>query len=100
MLPSLLLSTYSTLASLFPSLSSPPALAPTKGAVASEVQLCSDIGRDFLAKGGSAADAMVGMCACVGVIASYHSGFGGGKLSVAQQLERAEGKPDSGEPLS
>jgi gamma-glutamyltranspeptidase len=54
----------------------PAAEPPLTGATACEVQQCADIGTSLLARGGSAADALVGMAACVGTIASYHSGFG------------------------
>ncbi|KAL7414682.1 gamma-glutamyltransferase 1 [Mrakia frigida] len=57
---------------------------PTKGAVSSELKTCSDIGQSFLVKGGNAADAMVAMCACMGTIASYHSGIGGGGFALVR----------------
>jgi len=44
------------------------------GAVASESDICSHIGIDLLKLGGNAADAMVGVAACVGVVGMYHSG--------------------------
>ncbi|KAF4125880.1 gamma-glutamyltranspeptidase / glutathione hydrolase [Geosmithia morbida] len=49
-----------------------------KGGVASESIECSRIGRDLLARGGNAVDALVGTTFCVGVIGMYHSGIGGG----------------------
>ncbi|KAK6532541.1 hypothetical protein TWF281_006728 [Arthrobotrys megalospora] len=48
------------------------------GAVASETDVCSQVGIDLMKKGGNAADAMVGTVICVGTIAMYHSGIGGG----------------------
>ncbi|CAI6090181.1 hypothetical protein V2G26_006296 [Clonostachys chloroleuca] len=48
------------------------------GAVASEVDVCSDVGTTLLKHGGNAADALVGTVFCVGVIGMYHSGIGGG----------------------
>ncbi|KAK6518168.1 hypothetical protein TWF506_005328 [Arthrobotrys conoides] len=48
------------------------------GAVASETDVCSQVGIDLMKKGGNAADAMVGTVICVGTIAMYHSGVGGG----------------------
>ncbi|RSL90620.1 hypothetical protein CEP51_000661 [Fusarium floridanum] len=56
----------------------------TKGAVASEARECSYIGRDLLARGGNAVDAMVGTTFCVGVIGMYHSGIGGGGFMLVR----------------
>ncbi|OAQ80336.1 gamma-glutamyltranspeptidase [Purpureocillium lilacinum] len=52
------------------------------GAVASEAAECSAIGRDLIARGGNAADALVGTTFCVGVIGMYHSGIGGGGFAI------------------
>ncbi|UNI19812.1 hypothetical protein JDV02_005963 [Purpureocillium takamizusanense] len=52
------------------------------GAVASEAAECSAIGRDLMARGGNAADALVGTTFCVGVIGMYHSGIGGGGFAM------------------
>lgn len=57
------------------------------GAVASESELCSNIGADLLERGGSAADAMVGTVLCVGTVAMYHSGIGGGGFMVIRTPE-------------
>ncbi|KAF4972559.1 hypothetical protein FSARC_906 [Fusarium sarcochroum] len=59
----------------------------TKGAVASEAQECSNIGRDLLARGGNAVDAMIGTTFCVGVIGMYHSGIGGGGFMLVRDKE-------------
>lgn len=59
----------------------------TNGAVSSEVDICSNIGVELLQQGGSAVDALVGTVLCVGSIASYHSGLGGG----GHALLRTEG---------
>ncbi|KAK7416248.1 hypothetical protein QQX98_005319 [Neonectria punicea] len=56
----------------------------TRGAVASESWECSRIGKDLLAKGGNAVDAAVGTTFCVGVIAPYHSGIGGGGFMLVR----------------
>ncbi|KAJ1310978.1 hypothetical protein OPQ81_009487 [Rhizoctonia solani] len=48
------------------------------GAVATEIKQCSDLGVELLKKGGNAADAMIGAQLCVGTVAAYHSGIGGG----------------------
>lgn len=55
---------------------------PRRGAVASEVDTCSDIGTQLLKDGGNAVDAIVGTIFCVGTIAMYHSGIGGGGFLV------------------
>lgn len=57
----------------------------TKGAVASEHKICSQIGIDLLRRGGNAADALVGTVFCVGVVAPYHSGIGGGSFSLVRK---------------
>ncbi|KAH7222855.1 gamma-glutamyltranspeptidase [Fusarium oxysporum] len=61
----------------------PPSVG-TRGAVASEAQECSYIGRDLLARGGNAVDAMIGTTFCVGVIGMYHSGIGGGGFMIVR----------------
>lgn len=54
------------------------------GAVASESSVCSRIGVDLIKAGGNAADALVGTVFCVGVIAPYHSGIGGGGFMIVR----------------
>lgn len=54
------------------------------GAVASESDICSRIGIDILSKGGNAADAHVGTTFCIGVVAMYHSGVGGGGFMLVR----------------
>ncbi|KAI9223671.1 gamma-glutamyltranspeptidase [Blastocladiella britannica] len=49
-----------------------------RAAVASEVPVCSTIGKNLLATGGSAVDAAIGTALCVGSIHSFASGIGGG----------------------
>ncbi|GAP88671.1 putative gamma-glutamyltranspeptidase [Rosellinia necatrix] len=61
---------------------SPPAVSDHRGAVACESKVCSQIGIDLLAHGGNAVDAFVGAQLCVGVIAMYHSGIGGGGFAL------------------
>ncbi|KAK4120862.1 gamma-glutamyltranspeptidase [Parathielavia appendiculata] len=56
----------------------------SRGAVASESSICSKIGINTIAKGGSAADAMVATTLCVGVIGMYHSGIGGGGFMLVR----------------
>lgn len=54
------------------------------GAVSSESSVCSQIGIDLLKAGGNAADALVGTVFCVGVVAPYHSGIGGGGFMLVR----------------
>ncbi|KAK4132956.1 gamma-glutamyltranspeptidase [Trichocladium antarcticum] len=59
----------------------------TRGAVASESSICSKIGINTIAAGGSAADAMVATTLCVGVIGMYHSGIGGGGFMLVRDSQ-------------
>ncbi|KAK0706497.1 gamma-glutamyltranspeptidase [Lasiosphaeria miniovina] len=61
-----------------------PGFRGTRGAVASESIICSQIGVDMIGMGGSAADAMVATELCVGVIGMYHSGIGGGGFMLVR----------------
>jgi gamma-glutamyltranspeptidase/glutathione hydrolase len=54
------------------------------GAVSSENYICSQIGIGLLRAGGNAADALVGTVFCVGVVAPYHSGIGGGGFMLVR----------------
>ncbi|CAE6470101.1 unnamed protein product [Rhizoctonia solani] len=54
------------------------------GAVATEVKQCSDLGVGLLKQGGNAADAMIGAQLCVGTVAAYHSGIGGGGFMLVR----------------
>lgn len=69
------------------------------GAVASESSVCSAIGIEMLKEGGNAADAvssrilyeadayisqLIAQQLCVGVIAMYHSGIGGGGFMLVR----------------
>ncbi|KAH8694756.1 gamma-glutamyltranspeptidase [Ilyonectria robusta] len=56
----------------------------TRAAVASEAYECTHVGRGLLAKGGNAIDAIVGMAFCVGVMAPYHAGIGGGGFMLVR----------------
>ena len=58
--------------------------APQLGAVASESDICSQIGVDTLKAGGNAADALVSTTLCVGVVGMYHSGIGGGGFMIVR----------------
>lgn len=56
----------------------------SKGAVASESDICSRIGVQLIEDGGNAADALVGTVFCIGVVGMYHSGIGGGGFMVVR----------------
>ncbi|KAK1836157.1 gamma-glutamyltranspeptidase 1 [Podospora conica] len=60
----------------------------TRGAVACESALCSRIGTGMIELGGSAADALVAATLCVGVVAMYHSGIGGGGFLLVRDPKR------------
>ncbi|KAF8213404.1 gamma-glutamyltranspeptidase [Mycena galopus ATCC 62051] len=62
----------------------PPPLSGIHGGVATEVAGCSDIGVDIMKAGGNAADAILASALCVGVIAAYHSGLGGGGFMLVR----------------
>ncbi|KAI9842239.1 MAG: hypothetical protein M1837_007384 [Sclerophora amabilis] len=55
-----------------------------RGAVASESSTCSKIGVDLINEGGNAADALVGTVLCIGTVAMYHSGLGGGGFMLVR----------------
>ncbi|KAG5980240.1 hypothetical protein E4U55_004241 [Claviceps digitariae] len=59
----------------------------SRGAIATESFECSSIGRDLLARGGNAADALVGATFCVGVIGMYHAGIGGGGFAIVRDAD-------------
>ncbi|EPQ31841.1 uncharacterized protein PFL1_00040 [Pseudozyma flocculosa PF-1] len=58
----------------------------THGAVATEVDVCSNIGALTLERGGSAADAVIAASLCVGSIAAFHSGIGGGGFGIVRDV--------------
>ncbi|KAH6685046.1 gamma-glutamyltranspeptidase [Plectosphaerella plurivora] len=60
---------------------------PRKGAVASEADICSKIGTDIIQAGGNAVDSIVATTFCVGTVAMYHSGLGGGGFLVVRSQE-------------
>lgn len=48
------------------------------GVIVSENEICSNIGKSLLESGGNAIDAAVGTTFCLGVVAPFASGLGGG----------------------
>ncbi|TFY82687.1 hypothetical protein EWM64_g1327 [Hericium alpestre] len=56
----------------------------THGAAATEVDECSEIGVDIMKLGGNAVDAIISSTLCVGVVAAYHSGIGGGGFGIVR----------------
>ncbi|MCO5576854.1 hypothetical protein L7F22_030674 [Adiantum nelumboides] len=58
------------------------------GAVATEVDVCSNVGADLLQQGGSAADAIIGAAFCVNSIDSFHSGIAGGGFIVLRDEKK------------
>lgn len=71
---------------LQPALAAPSTYAgpPKLGAVASETDICSEIGTNLLKKGGNAADALVGTVFCIGTVGMYHSGIAGGGFMLVR----------------
>jgi gamma-glutamyltranspeptidase / glutathione hydrolase len=67
-----------------PAFAYPKRSPPRLGAVASECDICSEIGTKLLKDGGNAADALVGTVLCVGVVGMYHSGIGGGGFMIVR----------------
>ena len=55
-----------------------------RGAVSCELDVCSNVGVYLLDKGGSAADAVIGVASCVGAIDLFHSGIGGGGFALVK----------------
>ena len=52
------------------------------GAVASELEECSDLGVDILKKGGNAMDAGIASALCIGTVNAFSSGIGGGGFLI------------------
>lgn len=67
-----------------PSTALPSALETNLGAVTSEKAECTEIGLNMLKAGGNAADAMIANVFCVGTVAAYHAGIGGGGFALVR----------------
>jgi gamma-glutamyltranspeptidase/glutathione hydrolase/leukotriene-C4 hydrolase len=66
-----------------PGLRNPNYLARGRhGAVATEVNICSELGLDVLKDGGNAVDAAIAACLCIGNTNMFSSGIGGGGFMV------------------
>lgn len=57
----------------------------SNGAVASDVEYCSNLGVDVLKEDGNAADAAVVVALCIGTINMFSSGIGGGAFILLSQ---------------
>lgn len=57
------------------------------GAVAAEIDICSDIGIDMLQLGGSATDATIASLLCVGTINAFATGIGGGGFGIVKDAD-------------
>ncbi|KAJ7088865.1 gamma-glutamyltranspeptidase [Mycena belliarum] len=68
-----------------------PPLSGKHGGVATEVGQCSTVGVRVMQAGGNAADAIIASGLCVGTIAAYHSGIGGGGFMLVR-FPTAHGK--------
>eukprot|EP00794_Sanderia_malayensis_P013927 gene13927-15378_t len=64
----------------------------TKAAVAADAEICSQVGRDILKKGGSAVDGVIATLICVGTVNFQSTGIGGGGFMVVynRASKRAE----------
>ncbi|ODV80788.1 gamma-glutamyltransferase [Suhomyces tanzawaensis NRRL Y-17324] len=60
-----------------------------KAMVASDIPLCSQLGKDILLQGGNAADAAVTVALCIGSINSQSSGIGGGSYIISRHNQEA-----------
>lgn len=59
-----------------------------KAMVASDVPVCSTMGKEILLKGGNAADAAVTVALCIGSINAHSSGIGGGGFILSRNVDK------------
>ncbi|KAI3404661.2 hypothetical protein KGF56_002557 [Candida oxycetoniae] len=57
----------------------------SKAMIASDVPLCSTMGKDILLRGGNAADAAVTVALCIGSVNAHSSGIGGGGFILSRK---------------
>ncbi|XP_069133127.1 glutathione hydrolase 1 proenzyme-like isoform X2 [Argopecten irradians] len=62
-------------------------LTTGQGAVSSDHETCSEIGRNIFTKGGSAVDATIATLLCSGLMSPHSMGIGGGHLMVIYDAE-------------
>ncbi|KAI5966608.1 hypothetical protein KGF57_000572 [Candida theae] len=62
----------------------------SKAMVASDVPICSTMGKDILLKGGNAADAAVTVALCIGSINAHSSGIGGGGFILSRNVDKED----------
>uniref|UniRef100_A0A3B4CQE1 Gamma-glutamyltransferase 5a n=1 Tax=Pygocentrus nattereri TaxID=42514 RepID=A0A3B4CQE1_PYGNA len=55
-------------------------ISPLRAVVAADSKLCSEVGRDILKEGGSAADAAIAALLCTSVVNPQSTGIGGGSI--------------------
>lgn len=60
------------------------------GMVSSDVQLCSQLGRNILQRGGNAADASITVALCIGSVNLHSSGIGGGAFILSSSIAKNE----------
>ncbi|OUM51903.1 hypothetical protein BVG19_g1042 [[Candida] boidinii] len=60
------------------------------GAVASDVEKCSQLGVEILKKGGFAADAAVTVALCIGTVNFFSSGIGGGSFITSKHFDEVD----------
>ncbi|KAK4057313.1 hypothetical protein OIO90_001810 [Microbotryomycetes sp. JL221] len=80
---------YSKLPGAQPGMRNPSYLVSGRhGAVASEVDLCSEVGVQVLKEGGTATDAGIAAALCIGTTNMFSSGIGGGGFMVIRPPEK------------
>lgn len=62
----------------------------SKAMVASDVPVCSTMGKAILLKGGNAADAAVTVALCIGSINAHSSGIGGGGFILSRNVDKGD----------